>query len=137
MVGTPSALASRSAHGFLCELHRGVFAPRGQLGTVLSLTLRDLGLLLDDLFLTLHCQLGPSASRRHCGLVSLVSSASQIGFRTGVNSSCSVCCSQDSSVSHAHIYVLNLLNSGGPTCIQFRARSHASRLIELPLLESV
>ena len=40
--------ASRSAHGFLREPHRGVFA---QSCTVLSLTLGDLGLLLDDLFL--------------------------------------------------------------------------------------
>ena len=65
-------LASRSARGFPREPHRGVFALRS-LGTVLLLTLRDLGLLLDDLFLSLRCQLGPSASRRHYGLVSFVS----------------------------------------------------------------
>ena len=43
-----ACLTVRSAHGFLREPHRGVFA---QSCTVLPLTLRDLGLLPDDLFL--------------------------------------------------------------------------------------
>ena len=48
MIGASSARASLSAHGFLREPHREVLAPS------LSLTLRDLGLLLDDLSLSLH-----------------------------------------------------------------------------------
>ena len=104
MIDAPSARASRSAHGFLREPHRGVFAPRS-LHTVLSRALGNLGPLLDDPFVSPHFQLGPSASLRYCGLVSLVSSASRTGLRTGVNSFCTACCSQDSSVSHAHISV--------------------------------
>ena len=121
---------------FLREPHRGVFAPRS-LGTVLSLTLRDIGLLLDGLILSLHCQLGSSASRRHCGLVSLVTSASRISFCTGVQ--LFLRCmpfARQLRFRSSHL-CLNLLNSGGPTSMQLRARSHASRRIDLPLLQSV
>ena len=52
---------------FRREPHRGVFAPRS-FGTVLSLALRDLDLLLDDLSLSSHFQLGRSASRLICQL---------------------------------------------------------------------
>ena len=90
MIDASSARASRSAHDFLREPHRGVFAPCS-LHTVLSLALGNLGPLQDDLFVSPHFQLGC-----HCGLVSLVSSASRIGFRAGVNSSCTARCSQDS-----------------------------------------
>ena len=86
VIDASSARASRFAHGFLREPHRGVFAPRS-LGTIFSLALGKLGLLVDDPFLSPHFQLGPSVSRCPCGLVSLVSSTRRIGFRVGANSS--------------------------------------------------
>ena len=79
MIDASSARASRFAHGFLREPLRGVFAPRS-LGTIFSLALGNLGLLVDDPFLSPHFQLGPSASRCHSGLVSLVSSARRMGL---------------------------------------------------------
>ena len=107
VINASSARASRSA-----QPHRGVFAPRS-FGIVLSLALENLGLLLDDLFVSPHFQQGPSAPLCHSGLVSLVSSASRIGLRTGFNSFRIACCSQDSSVSQAHISVWTCSTAAG------------------------
>ena len=67
MIGTPSARASRSAHNFRREPRRGVFAPHSS-GTVPLTCSEDLDLLLDDLSLSSHFQLGRSASRLICQL---------------------------------------------------------------------
>ena len=77
MIGASSARASLSAHGFLREPHREVLCA-AVLAPSLSLTLRDLDLLLDDLLLSLHSfttHLNDSltgscleASHRHSGL---------------------------------------------------------------------
>ena len=126
MIDASSARASRSAHGF----PRGFFAPRS-FHTVLSLALGNLGPLLDDLFVSPHFQLGRSASLCHCGLLSPVSSASQMGYRTGVNSSRTVCCSQDRlHLTSSHL-CLNLLDSGGLTYVRLCACSHASPRMNL------
>ena len=134
MIDATSARASRSAHGFYREPHCGVFAPRS-LHTVLSLALGNLGPLLDDLFVSPHFQLGPAASRCHCGLVSLVSSAEERFSHWRQLFLCCMLFARQLRFTSSHL-CLNLFDGGGLTCVRLCACSHASPRIEPPLLES-
>ena len=130
MIGASSARASRSAHGFLREPHRGVFAPRSP-GTF-PLACSGVSWMIYLFHLTFSWDL-----RLLFVTVCLcLSSASRIGFRTGVNSfSYCMLFARQVRFTSSHLS-LNLFDSGGLTYVSLCACSRASPRIEPPLLES-